>query len=200
MNTGTSCLISLPCHIRKQKHMAHTIGTHNPTAGRYWFLDSSSHWAFPIVGTEKHTGHEAEIGYVLAATDRKSPKSNLPVCASQNTSFISQPQILPIINPCYRLNRTYQGLSEAKHIISSTKSHNYLITEALFVFHTPCLLALSSETISHPSALLHNGSCAGDVVKTIYLEAEHSSLQGIPGQHARSGGHQSLRAQSSCAI
>lgn len=102
MDTGTLGLISLPCHVRKQKHMAGSVGTHDQTAGRHWFLDSSSYQAFPIVGTEKHTGHEAEIGYVLAATNGKSPKKNFPVCASQNTSLVSRPWILPIIDPCYR--------------------------------------------------------------------------------------------------
>ena len=163
-----------------------------------WTLPHIGH--FPLLALKSTLVMRQKLGMCWQLLTG-NPQKVISQCVPHKIPVSSvSPRYCPLSTLAIDLNRTYQGLSEAKHIISSSKSHNYLITEALFVFHTPCLLALSSETISHPSALLHNGSCAGDVVKTIYLEAEHSSLQGIPGQHARSGGHQSLRAQSSCAI
>lgn len=148
MDTGTLGLISLPCHVRKQKCMAGTVGTHDQTAARHWFLDSSSHQAFPIVGTEKHTGHEAEIGYVLVATNGKSPKKNFPVCTSQNTSLVSRPWILPIIDPATDSNCTCHGLSDANgsaHYFINCVPH--LIIEALFMSHTP--MSFTSELQDH---------------------------------------------------
>jgi len=106
--------------------MAGAVGTHSQTAGRHWFLDPSSHQAFPIIGTEKHAGHEAEIGYVLAATNGKIPKEEFPsVCLTKHQSCQSAPDIAHY-RPFLQIQTAHVTDSQepmALHSVSSAGSH-----------------------------------------------------------------------------